>query len=58
MHEDDDSGSMGWEQRKRFKDAAGDMWSELEQLAETGGVNGNGLFAMGSHFKRLNAELD
>jgi len=58
VHEDDDSGSMGWEQRKRFKNAAGEMWSELERLAETGGVNENVLVALGTHFKKLNSELD
>jgi hypothetical protein len=58
VHEDDDSGSMGWEQRKRFKNAAGEMWSELERLAETGGVKENALVALGTHFKKLNSELD
>ena len=58
VHEDDDSGSMGWEQRKRFKNAAGEMWSELERLAETGGVKENALVALGVHFKKLNSELD
>ncbi len=58
VHEDDDSGSMGWEQRKRFKNVASEMWSELERLAETGGVNENALIAMGTHFKKLTSELD
>lgn len=58
VHEDDDSGSMGWEQRKRFKNAAGEMWSELERLAETGGVNENALVTLGICFKKLNSELD
>jgi len=51
-------GSMGFQQRKRLKTAAGEMWSTMESLAESGSINENALVAMGDHFKQLNAELD
>ena len=58
VQEDQFVGSMGLEQRKRLKTAAGEMWSAMETLAEAGSVNENALVAMGDHFKQLNAELD
>ena len=58
MQEDQFVGSMGGEQRKRLKTAAGDMWSAMESLAEAGSVKESALVAMGDHFKQLNSELD
>ena len=58
MQEEQFIGSMGFQQRKRLKTAAGEMWSTMESLAESGSINENALVAMGDHFKQLNSELD
>lgn len=58
VHEDQFVGSMGFEQRKRLKTRAGEMWTTMETLSDAGSIQENALVAMGDHFKQLNAELD
>lgn len=58
VQEDQFVGSMGFEQRKRLKTTAGEMWTAMEALADAGSIQENALVAMGDHFKQLNTELD